>query len=90
MSANDGDLVDRMANKHSVSPDIAILPRLSRTLGMTFYDQRVSVGHDPLDGLALFQFQGFGKRRGADEVILAVLAASLNHLQFGEVSHGIN
>jgi hypothetical protein len=42
---------------------------------------------DPLDRLALFQFEGFGQRGGADEVELAGVVGALDELDFGEVSH---
>ena len=42
---------------------------------------------DPLDGLALFQFEGFGQRGGADEVELAGLVGAFNDLDFREVAH---
>ena len=42
---------------------------------------------DPFELLALLQFQGGGQRSRTDEVILAILTASLNHLQFREVTH---
>jgi hypothetical protein len=36
---------------------------------------------NPLQGLALFQFQGFSQGNWADHIILAVLAASPDDLQ---------
>jgi hypothetical protein len=47
----------------------------------------VPVFDDPLQGLALFQFQSGSQRGWADEIILAVLAASPDDLQFRKVCH---
>src|SRR5512143_3566284 len=49
--------------------------------------ERVPILDDPLQGLALFQFQGLSQRRRTDEIKLAVFAAPLNDLQFREVCH---
>jgi hypothetical protein len=43
---------------------------------------------DPLQELALFQFQGLSQRCRTDEVKLAVFAAPLDDLQFREVGPG--
>jgi hypothetical protein len=43
--------------------------------------------HDPLDHFALFDFQRLSQRCGTDKVILAVLSASLDHLDGGLIAH---
>jgi len=50
----------------------------------------VPIFDDPLQGLALFQFQRLGQRRRADEIKLAIFAAPLDDLEFGEVCQGVN
>jgi hypothetical protein len=47
----------------------------------------VAVLKDPLQGLALLQFEGGGQGGRANQVILAVLASPPNHLQFRKVTH---
>src|SRR6267143_6550329 len=51
------------------------------------YLQGVPIRNDPFKLLALFQFQGRSQRGRADEIVLAVLAAALNDLQFRKVTH---
>jgi hypothetical protein len=41
----------------------------------------------PLQRFALFQFQSFSQRSGADHIVLAVFAASPDDLQFRVVCH---
>src|SRR5215469_14133255 len=48
----------------------------------------VSVLDHPFEFLAFFHLQRCGHGSRTDEVVLAVLTAPLNHLQFGEISHG--
>jgi hypothetical protein len=48
----------------------------------------VSVLDDPFQGLAFLQFEGGSQRRGADQIVLAVLATALDDLEFRKVSHG--
>jgi hypothetical protein len=43
--------------------------------------------HHPFDHLAFLDFQGLGERCGTDQVPLAVLAAPLDHLHDGVVTH---
>jgi hypothetical protein len=43
--------------------------------------------HNPLDHFTLFDLQGLSQRRRADQVVLAVLFASLNHLDGGLIAH---
>jgi hypothetical protein len=66
---------------------MAILPGFNGALGVTLYDQGVSVRNDPLDGFALFQFQGLGQRGGTDEVELAGVIGAFDELDFREVAH---
>src|SRR5579864_203284 len=42
---------------------------------------------DPLDFLALFQFQGFGQRGGADQVELSGAIGTFDDLDFREIAH---
>jgi hypothetical protein len=42
---------------------------------------------DPLDGFALFQFEGLGQGSGADEVELAGVVGAFDKLDFGQVAH---
>jgi len=51
------------------------------------YLEGMPVFDNPLQGLALFQFQGFSQGSRADHIILAVLAASPDDLQFRKVCH---
>jgi hypothetical protein len=60
---------------------------LSRDLGWALEDEGLAILDDPLDGLALLQFEGFGQRGGADKVELAGLVGALDELDFGEVTH---
>jgi hypothetical protein len=60
---------------------------LGRVFDGAFDDEGTPILDDPLDGLALLQFQGLGQRGGADEVELASLVGTLDELDFGEVSH---
>jgi hypothetical protein len=47
----------------------------------------VAVLNDPLQRLALSQFQGCGQRGRTNEVILAILAPPPDDLQFRKVTH---
>jgi len=51
------------------------------------YLEGVPILDDPFEFLALLQLQGGGQRSRTDEIILAILITSLNHLQFREVTH---
>jgi hypothetical protein len=51
------------------------------------YLEGVPILDDPFELLALHQLQGGGQRSRTDEIILAILTPSLNHLQFREVTH---
>jgi hypothetical protein len=61
------------ANRQAVSSGLAGPPFLGGGLGLAFHEEGVTVLDDPLDRLALFQFQGFGQRGRADQVELAGL-----------------
>jgi hypothetical protein len=52
--------------------------------------QGVPIQEDPVEGFPFFQLQGGGQGGRADQIVLAVLFAPLNYLQFGLVSHGGN
>ena len=52
------------------------------------YFEGMAVLKDPLQGLALLQFQGGGQRGRTNQVELAVLARALNDLQFRKVTYG--
>jgi hypothetical protein len=66
---------------------MAAPPALSGDLGGALQDEGLPILDDPLDRLALFQFEGFGQRGGADEVELAGLVGALDELDFREVAH---
>src|SRR5208283_4945932 len=51
------------------------------------YFEGMAVLKDPLQGLALFQFQGGGQSGRTNQVELAVLARAPNDLQFRKVTH---
>jgi hypothetical protein len=66
---------------------MVFLPGFSGAVGVTLYDQGVSVRNHPLYGFALFQFQSFGQRSGADEVELAGSVGAFDELDLREVAH---
>jgi hypothetical protein len=49
--------------------------------------KRVPILDHPLEFLAFLHLQSCGQRCRTDEIVLAILTAPLNHLQFGKVSH---
>ena len=51
------------------------------------YLEGVPILDDPFELFALLQLQGGGQSSRTDEIILAILTTSLNHLQFREVTH---
>jgi hypothetical protein len=51
------------------------------------YLEGVPILDDPFELLALLHLQGGGQWSRTNEIILAVLIPSLNHLQFREVTH---
>jgi hypothetical protein len=51
------------------------------------YLEGVPILDDPFEFLAFLHLQGGGQRSRTDEIILAILTTSLNHLQFREVTH---
>jgi hypothetical protein len=56
-------------------------------LGVTFDEQAVTILNDPLDGLALFEFEGLGERSGADQIELAGLVGAFDDLDLGQITH---
>ena len=52
------------------------------------YLEGVPILDDPFELLALLHLQGGGQWSRTDEIILAILIPSLNHLQFRKVTHG--
>jgi hypothetical protein len=51
------------------------------------YLEGVPILDDPFERLALLHLQGGSQRSRTDEIILAILITSLNHLQFRKVTH---
>jgi hypothetical protein len=71
-------------------PQLQLLPvdRLqSGAARRAFQDQRMLVFDHPVDPFALFDFQGLREGRRADQVVLAILAAPLDHLHRGVVAN---
>ena len=52
--------------------------------------QGLPIQDNPVQDFPFLQLQGGGQGGRADQIVLAVLVAPLNHLQFRLVSHGGN
>jgi hypothetical protein len=62
-------------------------PGFERGLGRAFQNKGIAILNDPLDGLALLEFQGLGQRGRADEIELTGAVGAFDELDLGEVAH---